>query len=343
MHSFNPEFILRKAENVTAKIKRLAFKKSIYPPCFCLLIYHRDFCSTLPPQINREHHPSPMSSELGFLPAMYSFPGFINVPEMGINIGSANTFQHLPGVSPPSTSWERRCLRKHRRRADDEGCSAKKRRLMGEAGCDPLDDLSPNVCQIWPPGNNCSPLPESASQAPPQHCLGTQNLELPISGSPSHLASPEAEGSCIEVATAHRRLQEIEERITLEDDDDDDDEDLDVEPAPRRPVLVMSDSLREGLQRGISDILPHTVAQSVSHSCMELVVWRLPEDALARKLKDSLQRKQQTTSRQPPTPSATPTPQIPPTPTNPPGETYSPLYCSPGAGAHSSGEEDMEL
>lgn len=50
-------------------------------------------------------------------------------------------------------------------------------------------------------------------------------------------------------------------RITLEDDDED--EDLDVEPAPRRPVLVISDSLKEGLQCGISDILPHTVAQSV--------------------------------------------------------------------------------
>jgi len=50
-------------------------------------------------------------------------------------------------------------------------------------------------------------------------------------------------------------------RITLEDDDED--EDLDLEPAPRRPVLVISDSLKEGLQRGISNILPHTVAQSV--------------------------------------------------------------------------------
>lgn len=50
-------------------------------------------------------------------------------------------------------------------------------------------------------------------------------------------------------------------RITLEDDDDN--EDLDVEPAQRRPVLVISDSLKEGLQRGISDILPHKVAQSV--------------------------------------------------------------------------------
>lgn len=49
-------------------------------------------------------------------------------------------------------------------------------------------------------------------------------------------------------------------RITLEDDSD---EELDVEPAQRRPVLVMSDSLREGLQRGIGDIIPHTVAQSM--------------------------------------------------------------------------------
>lgn len=46
-------------------------------------------------------------------------------------------------------------------------------------------------------------------------------------------------------------------------EDDSDEEELDVEPAQRRPVLVMSDSLREGLQRGIDDILPHMVAQSV--------------------------------------------------------------------------------
>lgn len=46
-------------------------------------------------------------------------------------------------------------------------------------------------------------------------------------------------------------------------EDDSDEEELDVESAQRRPVLVMSDSLREGLQRGIDDILPHMVAQSV--------------------------------------------------------------------------------
>lgn len=50
-------------------------------------------------------------------------------------------------------------------------------------------------------------------------------------------------------------------RITLEDDEDE--EDLDVDQTQNRPVLVMSDSLKEGLQQGLGDILPHTVAQSV--------------------------------------------------------------------------------
>lgn len=161
-------------------------------------------------------------------------------------------------------------------------------------------------------------------------------------------------------------------RITLEDDDED--EDLDVEPAPRRPVLVISDSLKEGLQRDINDILPHTVAQSVyvillfecimlstmiqwdefppsflshmlshtfrSHSCMELVLWRPPDDPFCRKRKGSLQklRKQQTVSRQPPTPCPSPTPHSPP---SPPADTHSSLYSFPVA--HSSGEEDMEM
>lgn len=144
-----------------------------------------------------------------------------------------------------------------------------------------------------------------------------------------------------------------------------------MEPAQRRPVLVLSDSLKEGLQRGISDILPHTVAQSVyvilyrfmlnavinnmtfvplvtlsflfsfrSHSCMELVLWRPPDDPFSRKRRGSLQkpRKQQTVSRQPLTPCPSPTPH---SPSSPPAETHSSLYSFPVA--HSSGEEDMEM
>lgn len=145
----------------------------------------------------------------------------------------------------------------------------------------------------------------------------------------------------MEVEAAQKRLQEIEDRITLEDDDED--EALVVEPSPRRPVLVMSDSFRKGLQRGLNDILPHKVAQSMSQSCMELVVWRPPEDAFSRRLKDSLQRqrKQQTACRQHPTPCPSPTHQSPASATSPPDAPYPPSYSFPEA--HSSGEEDMEL
>ncbi|XP_071777041.1 coiled-coil domain-containing protein 117 isoform X1 [Centroberyx gerrardi] len=285
------------------------------------------------------HHSSPTSGELGFLPAMYPF-SLTSLPEMGIDLGPPSTSGHLQRGALSNTSWERRCLRKHRRRADDEGCSAKRRRLMVEAESDILENSSSSVGHDWPPASSCPPLSaQQASPALPPPCSGPQESLSPQSS--TTLSRPETEGSCMEIEAAQRRLQEIEDRITLEDDDED--EDLDVEPAPRRPVLVLSDSLREGLQRGISDILPHTVAQSVSHSCMELVVWRPPEDALSRRLKDSLQRqrKQQTACRQPPTPCPSPTPQSPLSPTSPPGDTYSPLYSFPEA--HSSGEEDMEL
>lgn len=202
---------------------------------------------------------------------------------------------------------------------------------MVEVGCDVLETSSPS--QDWPLRTSSTTLSSLQSNpAVPQPCPRAEGLDLTLSaGQASPLTRPETEGSCMEVESAQRRLQEIEDRITLEDDDDD--EDLDAEPTPKRPVLVMSDSLREGLQRGISDILPHRVVQSVSHSCMELVVWRPPEDVMSRRLKDSLQRqrKQQTVGRLPPTPC----------PSARPSPSSSALYSSPMA--PSSGEEDMEL
>lgn len=190
----------------------------------------------------------------------------------------------------------------------------------------------------WPAANSCPPLSaQQASPAPPQPCPAPQNLTTEPDPA---LARPETESSCMEIEAAQRRLQEIEDRITLEDDDED--EDLDLEPAPRRPVLVISDSLKEGLQRGISDILPHTVAQSVSHSCMELVLWRPLDDPFCQKRRVSLpkQRKQQTVSRQPPTPCPSPTPHSSVS-SSPPADTQSPVYSFPVV--HSSGEEDMEM
>ncbi|XP_034397104.1 coiled-coil domain-containing protein 117 isoform X1 [Cyclopterus lumpus] len=278
------------------------------------------------------HHPAPTSSELGFLPAMYSFSGPTSLPEF--DLGSPSTSGHLQRATLSNNSWETRSLRKHRKRVEDEGCTAKRRRLMFEAEVDISENSNASARHNWPPANS-----RPAAPALPQPCPASRSLALPQpSTAPPR---PEVESSCMEIEAAQRKLQEIEDRITLEDDDED--EDLDLEPAPRRPVLVISDSLKEGLQRGISDILPHTVAQSVSHSCMELVLWRPPDDPFCRKRKGSLQkqRKQQTVSRQPPTPCPSPTPHSALSPSSSPADTQPPVYIFPVA--HSSGEEDMEM
>ncbi|XP_057687880.1 coiled-coil domain-containing protein 117 [Corythoichthys intestinalis] len=266
------------------------------------------------------HHLAPTSSQMGFLPSMYTFSGSASLPESDLR--SRSTSGHLPSGALSNNTWETRCLRKHRRRVDDEGCHAKRRRLAEET-----DSSHISACVDWPLPNNGPPKDHCV---PRQLCPGSGNL------SPLHASSPsrtETESTCMDIEAAQRTLQEIENRITLEDDD----EDLDVEPDQRRPVLVISDSLKEGLQRGISDILPHTVAQSVSHSCMELVLWRPPEDPFCRRLKGSLQkqRKQQNVLRQPPTPCPSPTPH------SAPADTHGPLQNFPDT--ERCAVEDMEM
>ncbi|XP_015258972.1 PREDICTED: coiled-coil domain-containing protein 117 isoform X1 [Cyprinodon variegatus] len=250
---------------------------------------------------------------------MFSFSGPTSLPEF--DFGPPHSSDSLHRHINSESSWETRRLRKHRR-LEDEGCSAKKRRLMPETDVDILE-------------NNCSALSaQQVAVSPAQPCSALQTLSMP---QPSSLRpQPEMESSCMEIEAAHRKLQEIEDRIILEDDD----EDLDLEPAPRRPVLVISDSLKEGLQRGLSDILPQTVAQSVSPSGMELVLWRPPEDPFCQRLKDSLQKqRKQTVSRQIPTPCTSPTPPL--SPSSPPAETCSPMHSFPVL--QSSAEEDMEI
>ncbi|XP_060763450.1 coiled-coil domain-containing protein 117 [Neoarius graeffei] len=274
---------------------------------------------------------SPGSRDLGYFPSMFSSLPHFTVPDMSISKGKTSSSFHLPGSSMTNSSWERRCLRKHRRRTDDEGCSAKRQKMMDEGESDPLEDARSRPDPEW--------LAECATVGSPtvQHC-GTSAPPSPntqYNRSPLPAVRVETEGSCMEVEAAQRKLQEIENRITLEDDSD---EDLDVEPPQRRPVLVLSDSLREGLQRGIADILPHTVAQSVSRSCMELVLWRPLEDPFTQQLKDSLQRQQR---KQQPVCRQTPTPVPVHAPKRLDEHTFSPLAC-PSA-ASSSTEEDMEL
>lgn len=216
---------------------------------------------------------------------------------------------------------------------------------MFEAESDVSENSNADNQHDWPSANSFPHLSaQRAGAAPPQPHTVSQPASL---SQPSTLTQPdaaptrpEAESSCMEVEAAQRKLQEIEDRITLEDDSED--EDLDVEPAPRRPVLVISDSLKEGLQRGITDILPHTVAQSVSHSCMELVLWRPLDDPFCRKRKVTLPkpRKPQTVPRQTLTPCPSPTPHCSTSPPSPPAESCSHVYSFPVV---HGGEEDMEM
>ncbi|CAL9708784.1 unnamed protein product [Knipowitschia caucasica] len=215
------------------------------------------------------HHRVPA---LGLLPSMYPFSVPTSLP--AFDLGTRITAPHLH-KRDFSSSWETRCLRKHRRRSDDEVCSAKRRRLMETEGA--LSECcAPRPSAEWVRG--ASPVPPSGdppvSHVPPAPDDSTHG---------SHSAH-------MEVEAAQRRLREIEERITLEDDSD---SELEVEVCPRRPVLVLSDSLKEGLQRGLSDILPHTVAQSVSHSCMELVLWRPPDEPFNHKAQQQQQQQHQ--------------------------------------------------
>lgn len=105
------------------------------------------------------HHSAPSSSEVGFLPAMYSFSGPTSLPEF--DLGPPSTSDHLQratlsnkyvaedlgsqissihlsaihcifavlhvvlscfdtSVALSHSSWETRCLRKNRKRVDDE-------------------------------------------------------------------------------------------------------------------------------------------------------------------------------------------------------------------------------
>ncbi|XP_068594788.1 coiled-coil domain-containing protein 117 [Brachionichthys hirsutus] len=272
------------------------------------------------------HHAAPPSSEVGFLPAMYSFSGPTSLPE--IDLGPPSTSGHSQRAKL-SSNWETRSLRKNRRRVGDEACSAKRRRLMSKEEEGLSENPNASTLTDWSTGN-ALPAPSAQRAAPASPRPRPAPAQPPVSA----LSRPETESSCMEIEAAHRRLQEIEDRIILEDDED---EDLDVEPAQRRPVLVISDSLKEGLQRGIGDILPQTVAQCVSHSCMELVLWRPPDDPFCRRRKgpSQKQRKQVAGSERPRTPCASPGP------SSPPADTHSCLYSS--ASAHNSGEEDMEI
>ncbi|MGH0143376.1 UNVERIFIED_CONTAM: hypothetical protein FKN15_005643 [Acipenser sinensis] len=179
-------------------------------------------------------------------------------------------------------SCERRYERKHKREHDEETAIPRKRRATAE--------------MVSPSYQAPSFLPEGVA---PQHCWGDLNASpqepAELEGQAAHM---EVEGreSVKQWGAAHRRLQEIEDSIIVEDDD----EDLETESTNSSfPVLVMSDTLREGLKQGLGDVIPRKIAQSLNHSCMEMVIWRPPEDVLCSKQRETMERLRHSTDSSP--------------------------------------------
>ncbi|XP_041078655.1 coiled-coil domain-containing protein 117-like isoform X2 [Polyodon spathula] len=219
-------------------------------------------------------------SEINWLPTSLSCGN--NKKRQHSDVGmigrNCKTIKINPVSSSRYVSCERRYQRKHKREHDEETATPRKRQATEE--------------MVRASFQAPSFLPEGVA---PQHCWGD------LSASPQQPAELEGQAAHMEVegresmkhwGAAHRRLQEIEDSIIVEDDDED------LETASTNssfPVLVMSDTLREGLKQGLGDVIPRKIAQSLNHSCMEMVIWRPPEDVLCSKQRESIERLRQST------------------------------------------------
>ena len=82
-----------------------------------------------------------------------------------------------------------------------------KRRKLVEEGAALSESSSPaDICSGWTPASSCPSLSVPAASPPPPHQEGVFPQNPPAPG------RLEAEGSCMEVDAAQRRLREIEDR-----------------------------------------------------------------------------------------------------------------------------------
>ena len=85
-------------------------------------------------------------------------------------------------------------------------CVAKRRKLVEEGAALSESSSPADVCSGWTPASSCPSLSVPAASPPPPHQEGVFPQNPPAPG------RLEAEGSCMEVDAAQRRLREIEDR-----------------------------------------------------------------------------------------------------------------------------------
>uniref|UniRef100_A0ACB8G0U0 Uncharacterized protein n=2 Tax=Sphaerodactylus townsendi TaxID=933632 RepID=A0ACB8G0U0_9SAUR len=139
------------------------------------------------------------------------------------------------------------CRRKHKMDAEPTGCPASKKRLTEGAGLGGAP-----ASEQW--------MPRAAQPAgrgdPPHLCLSS----LPGTPGPTEVPCEEMEQAVgdQQCEAARRKLQEIEARITDEDEDG-----LVEVPLGNMPTLVLSDALKTGLKRDYAGDLTKKIIESM--------------------------------------------------------------------------------
>lgn len=166
-------------------------------------------------------------------------------------------------IAPPRSP---RVLLGHRQKhrmeeEEDASCPPSKRRVM-------VTDL-----EDW---SLCLAQPMGSSEVAPQDPSGT--LEIPC----EEMEQATGEQPC---EAARRKFQEIEDRITEDDDDDDRDTALAEGSISNLPTLILSETLKTGLKRDYEGALTKKIIESMSRPSMELVLWKPLPDFLTEKPK----------------------------------------------------------
>nr|XP_056715107.1 coiled-coil domain-containing protein 117 [Euleptes europaea] len=157
------------------------------------------------------------------------------------------------------------CRRKHRMDAEPEGCPASKKR--------------PAEAELCPPTPALEQWMLCAGQTPHQCPSGLPRAPGPLEIPCEEMEQAAGEQQC---EAARRKLQEIEARITDEDEDEDG---LVEAPLSNLPTLVLSDTLKTGLKRDYTGDLTKKIVESMSRPSMELVVWKPLPEFLTKKAK----------------------------------------------------------